>query len=54
MLRSHKASATAWYSVSVERLLSGRHGDPVGPSADNRFTVEIVEIGHDAPLEFGF
>src|ERR1700733_9796502 len=42
------------YSVSRERLLSRRQGDPVGPNVDKGFTVEVVKVGHDWLLEFCF
>ena len=41
-----------WYSVSIDRLLSCRLADPIGPGVNDRITVEVVEIGQDAAFEF--
>ena len=40
-----RQDSAIWYSVSMERLLSRRHGDSVRPSVDNGLAIEVVEVG---------
>jgi hypothetical protein len=43
-----------WFSVSKVRIISGGFVELVGPSVDDRMSIDVVDGSHDALLESCF
>ncbi len=41
-------------SVSMVRIISGNLGELIGPGVNDWMTIDVIDAGHDAFLEFVF